>query len=110
MDIINYEALGGRLRRIRQDKKLTQEQLAELVGVSHSFIGHIERGTRKASLETLVLLCKQLEISTDYLLQDSLPCQSFTLPEQLTPQQCAAMADILYTLGQSIAEWHHHHK
>ena len=106
MDIIDYKALGQRVRRLRQEHKLTQEELAEMIGVSHSFVGHSERGTRKASLDTLVLLCRQLNVSVDFLLQDTLPLSSFTLPEQFTPQQRAAIADILHTLGNSLVEWH----
>ena len=42
-------------------KILTQEQLAELAEISLSFVGHIERGTRTISVETLARLCKALE-------------------------------------------------
>ena len=69
---MNYEALGQRVRAQRRIARLTQEQLAEMAGISISFLGHIERGTRKASLETLVALANALKISTDILLQDSL--------------------------------------
>ena len=106
MDILDYKALGERIRRQRQHLKLTQEQLAELIGVSHSYVGHIERGTRKASLETLVLLCKQLNVSADFLLQDSVPLTSYTLSEQLTPEQRAAVTSILHTLESTMLDWH----
>ena len=53
-------------------KKLTQEQLAERAGISTSFLGHIERGTRKASLDTVIRLCNALKVSPSILLQDSL--------------------------------------
>ena len=69
---MNYEALGKRIRAQRKIARMTQEELAELAGISISFLGHIERGTRKASLETLVALANALKISTDILLQDSL--------------------------------------
>ena len=69
---MNYEALGKRIRAQRKIARMTQEELAEQAGISISFLGHIERGTRKASLETLVALANALKISTDILLQDSL--------------------------------------
>ena len=46
---------------------LTQEQLAGLTGVTLSFIGHIERGTRAVSVETLARLCKALEMDMHYI-------------------------------------------
>jgi len=47
---------------------MTQKQLADAMHVSCSLIGHIERGSRKPSLETLVSLCKVLNIPVDDLL------------------------------------------
>lgn len=67
-----YRGLGKRIRQQRQLLKMTQEKLAESAGISLSFLGHIERGTRKASLDTLVRVCNALKVSPQLLLQDSL--------------------------------------
>ena len=64
--------MGVRVRQQRVLSELTQGQLAKMVGVSTSFIGHIERGEKKASIETIVAICNALEISPTVLLQDSL--------------------------------------
>lgn len=69
---MDYEALGKRIRSQRKLLGMTQEELSERAGVSCSFIGHIERGSRKLSLETLVNISEALNISCDALLQDSL--------------------------------------
>ena len=66
---MDYYALGQRIRYVRRTRDITQAQLAELVGCSVSFIGHIERGTRVLSVETLFLICNSLQISADFLLQ-----------------------------------------
>jgi len=63
----DYLAMGKRLRARRIELKLTQEELAELVDVSVSFVGHIERGEKKASLETIANLGNAMDISLDYL-------------------------------------------
>ena len=67
-----YEDLGKRVKQQRKLAQMTQEKLAEKAGISFAFVGHIERGTRKASLETLVKLANALKVSPDILLQDSL--------------------------------------
>ena len=67
-----YEDLGKRVKQQRKLAHLTQEKLAEKAGISFAFVGHIERGTRKASLETLVKLANALKVSPDVLLRDSL--------------------------------------
>ena len=69
---MDYAKLGVRVRQQRVLNRLTQEQLAEKTGVSSSFIGHIERGEKKASVETVVALCNAMDISPSVLLQDSL--------------------------------------
>lgn len=69
---MNYLALGRQIRKYRQLANWTQEDLAERAGISASFLGHIERGSRKASLETLICIANALNVSTDHLLGDSL--------------------------------------
>ena len=70
--LMDFKALGAKIRTERKNMRLTQEQLAERVGVSTNFIGQIERGERKLSLETLVALANALGTGVDYLLSGSL--------------------------------------
>ena len=63
-----YEALGKRIRAQRKQMKMTQEELAEKAEISNSFLGHIERGTRKLSVDTLVKICDALQCSADDIL------------------------------------------
>lgn len=77
---MDYIGLGRKIRTKRKSNGMTQEQLAEKTGISISFLGHIERGSRKASLETLVKLANTLEVSLDYLMQDSLDSYILNTP------------------------------
>ena len=70
---MDYEALGRRIRQQRKLLDMTQEQLGKRVGVSTSYIGHIERGLKHCTLDTLIALCDVLEVTPEMLLQDSLP-------------------------------------
>lgn len=65
---MDYKALGRRVRRIRRGMDMTQAKLAELAGISTAFVGHIERGTRVLSVETLERICKALAVSADYMM------------------------------------------
>ena len=67
-----YKHFGIRVKEERKKARMTQEQLAEKAGVSFAFVGHIERGTRKASLDTVVKLANALKVSPNVLLRDSL--------------------------------------
>lgn len=59
---------GNRLRELRKQKKLTQKQLASLIGVRNSIISFYEVGDRSPSPEIIVKLSTTLGVSSDYLL------------------------------------------
>lgn len=59
---------GNRLRQLRKDRSLTQQQLAELIGVKNSVISFYEVGERMPSPEALRKLAMALHTTTDYLL------------------------------------------
>ena len=69
---MDYEALGRQVRQQRKLLKMTQEELATAADVSTSYIGHIERGLKRCSLETLIGISNALNVTPDILLQDSL--------------------------------------
>ncbi|MBP1942242.1 helix-turn-helix domain-containing protein [Cytobacillus luteolus] len=54
--------VGERIRGIRKHKGLTQEELADITGLQHSYIGGIERGERNISLLTLEKIISGLGI------------------------------------------------
>ena len=80
---INYREIGTRIRRQREAAGLTQEQLGEVCDLSTSFIGHIERGSRKLSVESLYKLSSALHVSVDYLLFDCMS-QETSLPTDIS--------------------------
>lgn len=103
---MDYVDLGRRIRRRRQEFNFTQEALAERVNVSTSFIGHVERGTRKASLETLVSIANVLNVSLDYLLAGSLKSSIIgPMPQSLNPKQRIALQEILATIQDNLSAW-----
>lgn len=65
---MDYMALGQRIRYLREKKHLTQDNVAESTKISTSFYGHIERGSRIASLETLMRIASVLGVTPDHLL------------------------------------------
>lgn len=75
---MDYYLMGQRIRGERQKLRMTQAQLAEKINVSTNYIGQIERGDRKPSLETLVDICNELGTTINYLLADNLttPCDN----------------------------------
>lgn len=69
---MDYALLGKRIRDERLLLRWTLENLAERTDKSINFIGQIERGEGKPSLETLVDIANALGTSVDSLLKDNL--------------------------------------
>jgi transcriptional regulator with XRE-family HTH domain len=65
---VDYVLLGERIKFWRQQRNLTQEQLAEKIGVTPGFMSLVETGKKRASLETLRSICTELEITLNELL------------------------------------------
>ncbi len=61
---------GDKLRKLRRDKKLSQVELAERVGMNANHLSRLERGVVLPSAEILRRLAQVLEASIDYLLSE----------------------------------------
>lgn len=59
---------GEKLKKLRKGLKLTQQQLAERVGVAKSVVSYYESGERYPSYDVLVKLAHIFHVTTDYLL------------------------------------------
>lgn len=60
--------LGMNIRRFREQKRLSQEKLAEHLGVSTVFIASIEQGKKAPSLPNIIKIANILSVSSDDLL------------------------------------------
>ena len=66
-----FASLGSGIKKARADKKMTQEKLAELVGVSPNHLKQLEGGRRKPSIRVLGRLVEVLDLSLDSLYMSS---------------------------------------
>ena len=69
--VVDYVALGEKIRQKRLNTGLSQDAVSGNVALSESFYGHIERGDRKLSVESLVKIADYLDLSLDFLLMES---------------------------------------
>ncbi len=65
---MDYYDIGQRIRALRRERKLSQEQLAEKVWISTTHMSHIENSSTKLSLPVLVDLAAALDVSANELL------------------------------------------
>ncbi len=63
-------SIGKNIRKFRLEKKLRQEDLAEMTGLSTNYIGMVERGEKIPALETFIGIVNALGVSVDMILCD----------------------------------------
>ena len=64
---INKKEVGENLKKLRKERKLYQETLAQEIGTSHSLISEYESGKKLVSLTYGYAICKKYHISLDWL-------------------------------------------
>ncbi len=95
-------AIGSHFREARKRNKLTQEQLAEQVGIGTTYISDIERGAKFPSLSLFIKLVDTLNVSSDFILRGEIEAGKDHIYnditkklEGLTPKQCMSVADLI---------------
>ena len=106
---IHYLDIGSRIRAERMKQNLSQEKLAEMVGVGTTHISHIETGNTKASIKTFIAIINALDISADELLRNHIIKAKHVLDGELAElvddcndNETRIIADTIKTLKQSL--------
>ena len=68
IDNLEKTEIGQRIRQLRTVNDFTQAEFAELTDISVNFLSEIENGKKGLSQDTLAKICKQLNVSADYIL------------------------------------------
>lgn len=99
---MDYYQIGQRIRRLRKALGLSQEQLAEQIGISSAHMSHIETGNTKLSLPVLVDISCALHTTTDELLFRHMENQKQIAAEEIravleacTPQEAKIISEII---------------
>ncbi len=62
MTSVFYKKLGEKIYKLRKGQKISRENFAELADMNAYYLGEIERGEKKASVDTLFKICNVLKI------------------------------------------------
>ena len=105
---MDYYKIGQKIRKIRKAHGLSQEELAEKVGISTTHMSHIETGNTKLSLPVFVDIANALEVRTDDLLGNPSVTTSTCLDEiaavleRCSAQEAKVIADVVKATKRSI--------
>ncbi len=112
--------LGARLKRIREDKRLSQQEIADFLDISQKTYSNIESDKSKISLEHLSKLSKLLEFNILELLQeqgidfnfkdekeDETPCIKYNsiIKELIIQEQLIKGKDVIISLLREKIAW-----
>jgi len=94
--LVNF---GNRLKTLRIKKKLTQQQLADLLGLTKSVISAYENGLRYPAYDVLIKIARIFKVSTDFLLGVEIKREIDT--SGLTDEQVEALIVLIDTIRNS---------
>lgn len=77
----NLSESGKRIKDLRKKAGMTQEQLAESVGISVEMMGKLERGASGTSVDTMGQIAEALSTSMDYITYGKVLCFGMDIPE-----------------------------
>ncbi len=72
------KSIGKNIKLARVKAKYTQEELAEEIGISARYVSQLERGLAFGSANTIVSICKALNIDSNFLFNDLINAQDST--------------------------------
>ncbi len=100
MDNRNIE-VGTRIAELRKKRGYTREKLSELADISVQFLADIEKGRKSMTVNTLRKLAATLNVTTDYIVNGTLPTSSDTelaLMLMSMPEQTRQYAEKILTI------------
>ena len=80
----NHTTVGNRIRRMRRSAQMTQEKLADVLGVSVNYIGEVERGNKPLSRSLADQLCSYFHVTYDYLYHGISPPPQYFIHENVS--------------------------
>ena len=101
---VDYRLIGGRIREKRKQNHLTQERLAEDLGVSVGYVSQVERGVTKISLELLSAVASLLSCDPGELITGSATASEAYLRTELL-EQVSRLTDREKRLVLSFVRW-----
>ena len=109
---MDYYKIGQKIRKIRKAHNLSQEELAEKVGISTTHMSHIETGNTKLSLAVFADIAEALEVRTDELLDNPAAGTTSTsldeiaaVLERCSAQEAKVIADVVRATKLSMEKY-----
>lgn len=101
----DYAPVGERVKNARVMRELTQEQVANYIGVNSKHLSSVERGERGLSISSLMEICRILDIDADYILFGTVTRDNHNplneILVKMTPEQSSHAEEIIKAYAKS---------
>lgn len=98
----NYVSIGNRIKNIRIRQGISQEQLAEMCGLSKTHMSHLETGSTKGSMPAFLTVANALHVTLNDLLCDSIDVETASYHREIaaltadcSPLEIRVLADMI---------------
>jgi transcriptional regulator with XRE-family HTH domain len=88
------DTVGKRIRKLREDKKMTLDVLSARTGISKGFLSDAETGNRNLSSQKLLKIANELNASLEYLLRGTVGAPPNPEPLTIPPELTAAAREL----------------
>lgn len=98
--LVDFKEMGARIARRRRELGYKQHEVCEMINVNSKYLSNIETGRSAPSLDTIMLLCKHLHMTPDYiLLGTNIPASTDRIQEIFEKLQTLSENDRQIVLG-----------
>lgn len=107
---MDAKKIGAQIQQARKAAGMTQDALAQSVGLSTKYVSNLECGNKTAKLETFILICNALHVDANTLLADVLDCSpniaitASTLSKRLDKLPTSKQKKILHVVEVMISD------
>lgn len=97
--------IGSRIRNVREGLHLSRRSFSEKINISEVFLSQVERGEKSISLNTLISICNNTGVTSDYILfGDKLSASTANRIVNILNELPPEASDMLYDLTNSLRE------
>ena len=107
---MDTKKVGAQIQKARKAAHMTQDALAQAVGLSTKYVSNLECGNKTATLETFIQICNALHVDANTLLADELDCSpnitiaASTLSKRLEKLPTSEQKKILHVVEVMVAD------
>ena len=107
---MDAKKIGAQIQQARKAAGMTQDALAQSVGLSTKYVSNLECGNKTAKLETFIQICNALHVDANTLLAEELDCSpniaitASTLSKRLDKLPTSEQKKILHVVEVMISD------